>query len=68
MKTQTELTPDQIEALRQDYLYELATETGFGAPKLWNHNAPRSFQAFVAARTRINKDLAKAMDIIGIMA
>ena len=54
----------EIDAAYQDYLYELVHETGFGAPKLWNANAPRNFQAWLLARQRIADDFDKALAII----
>lgn len=64
MSTKYELSKDQIESLQQDYLYELVNETGFGAPKLWNKNAPRNFQAFIEARLRLSEDLSRAIKIL----
>ncbi len=41
------LTQDQRQSLYADYLYELATETGFGAPRLWIQSAPRNFRQYL---------------------
>lgn len=38
---------DQINSMHANYLYELATETGFGAPRMWNTGRPRNFQEYL---------------------
>ena len=44
------ITEEQRTEYYADYLYEMATDTGFGAPCMWNSNAPRNFAQYLKLR------------------